>query len=231
MADLQQRPEHAVELPAQSPAPFPAQFKEAVWSSAEEAKKDLKAWAQGQAFQLRIVQSYRYRSGLKEGKLYQVFLECHRAKQTGGTAKHADPAKQRCTRTRNCQCPMRVVLELKWDRRKPAGAQEWWALNWDQCNWEHNHGLYEQDKMMFNRQLPNEAKEVAWRLLDKGYQKTDIFDILKSVFPGNWLKIDLKNALRKRDAIPMEEADLPAPQMHRTAHQHEVRNVRHPQRL
>jgi len=160
MADLQRSEhagelghEHGDELPAQTPAPFPDQFKETVWSSPDEAKKDLKAWAQGQAFQLRIVQSYRYRSGLKEGKLYQVFLECHRAKQTGGTSKLDEVEKRRNTRTKDCQCPMRVGIELKWDGRKQAGEQAWWALKRDKCNWEHNHCLHEADKM-FNRQLP-----------------------------------------------------------------------------
>eukprot|EP00958_Prasinococcus_capsulatus_P029588 scaffold7542_cov457-Prasinococcus_capsulatus_cf.AAC.1 len=108
MADLQQGAEHAGELPAQTPAPCPEQFKEAVWSSAEEAKKDLKAWAQGHAFQLRVARSCGYSTGPEKGKTYRVDLECHRAQQWGGRPQHADPEKRRNTRTKDCQCPMRV---------------------------------------------------------------------------------------------------------------------------
>eukprot|EP00958_Prasinococcus_capsulatus_P012160 scaffold1206_cov388-Prasinococcus_capsulatus_cf.AAC.60 len=211
MADLQQGSEHAGELgdehadelPAQTPAPSPDQFKEAVWSSVEEAKKDLKAWAEEHAFQLRVARCDKYCRGPEKGKIHLLILECHRAKQSGRQPKHPDQNKQRRTRTKDCQCLMHVRVELKRDGRKPAGAQEWYALAWDKCNWEHNHCLYEDDKMMFNTQLPDGAREYARRLLDSGMAKRIVFDFLKIKFPGNWHKRAMYNAFSK-DEIPMK---------------------------
>jgi len=220
MADLQRSEhagelghEHGDELPAQTPAPFPDQFKETVWSSPDEAKKDLKAWAQGQAFQLRIVQSYRYRSGLKEGKLYQVFLECHRAKQTGGTSKLDEVEKRRNTRTKDCQCPMRVGIELKWDGRKQAGEQAWWALKRDKCNWEHNHCLHEADKM-FNRQLPKgplHRVHSHWIVgKDKGASSSVVGNTPLEEVPD--AQLDQVPDIASDHDVPVEGVDDPEPQ-------------------
>eukprot|EP00958_Prasinococcus_capsulatus_P003386 scaffold307_cov390-Prasinococcus_capsulatus_cf.AAC.3 len=138
-------PEVADELPAGPRAPRPDQLMRTVWSSQAEAIKGINAWAFKHAFKLRVRTKVRCGIGPGKDAPCQVRLECHRAKQRGGGKPRRPGAIPRKKRTKDCQCPMLVVLIANKDALRESGEEQW-ALQPELCNWEHNHDLPEEDK-------------------------------------------------------------------------------------